>query len=373
MPFCYSPWTNLDIDPAGTITPCCKFQRKYYHETFNINHDSIMQYLDSDFLRSVKTDFEQDRWPAGCERCSFEEQNNIPSKRQLDWDRWNQHYENYDLSKSNFLTASVAFGNTCNLKCITCSSYSSSRWQQEYREIYGIDHPHVKFYRQDFVERFTKLAPGLMHLDVPGGEPFVGGVPEQQQLLQHYIDSGQASYITLHYTTNGTVFPDLSWWKLWSHFKEVDLQLSIDGVAARYEYIRFPASWSTLVANVDQYLQVTQDNFKISVSHTVSAYNVYYLDEFFAWCYNVGLPRPWVGRVHTPVHMRPTVWCEPARRLIVEHLNTSQYADVKSWAQLIADNNDSEHFDEFKNKLYLHDQYRKLDFASTFAELAVYI
>lgn len=373
MPFCYSPWTNLDIDSAGTMTPCCKFQRKYYSETFNIQNNSIMQYLDSDFLQSVKQDFKKNQWPQGCERCRIEEDNGISSKRQLDWERWNHHYKNYDLATNAFLTASVAFGNTCNLKCITCGSHSSSRWQQEYREIYQIDHPHVKFYRQDFVERFTELAPGLMHLDVPGGEPFISGVSEQQTLLQYYIDSGRASDITLHYTTNGTVFPDQSWWKLWKHFKEIDLQLSIDGIGARYEYIRFPAEWSVLIKSVEQYLAHKEENFRISISHTVSAYNVYYLDEFFSWCYNVGLPRPWLGRVHTPAHMRPAVWCEPARKLIIEHLNTSQYDDVKQWAHLVSNTDDSEYFNEFKNKLHLHDQYRNLDFTKTFPELADYV
>lgn len=373
MPFCYSPWTNLDIDPAGTITPCCKFQRKHYTETFNIQTDSIMQYLDSNLLRSVKQDFEQDQWPLGCERCRIEEENGIASKRQLDWQRWHEHYQNYDLSGNDFLTASVAFGNTCNLKCITCNSYSSSRWQQEYRDIYQVDHPHVQFYRKDFVQRFTELAPGLVHLDVPGGEPFVSGVAEQQSLLQHYVDTGRAANMTLHYTTNGTMFPDKSWWKLWQHFKEIDLQLSIDGVASRYEYIRFPANWSVLVDHVCQYLAIAEPNFRISVSHTVSAYNVFYLDEFFDWCYNIGLPRPWLGRVHTPAHMRPTVWCASARERIVEHLNTSQHADVRQWAQLLANNDDSEYFDEFKHRLHMHDQYRKLNFVATFPELAEYI
>ena len=145
MPFCYSPWTNLDIDPTGTMSPCCKFQRKHYTETFNIQTDSINAYLDSDFLRTVRQDFTADRWPLGCERCKIEEQHAIASKRQLDLARWQQHYDQYQLDCQQFITASVAFGNTCNLKCITCSSYSSSRWQQEYREIYNVDHPHVKF------------------------------------------------------------------------------------------------------------------------------------------------------------------------------------------------------------------------------------
>lgn len=375
MPFCYSPWTNIDIDPAGNITPCCKFQTQYYDRTFNIQQDSIQDYLDSDVLRSVKTQFDQDQWPTGCERCRIEEQHDIASKRQLDWDRWQEHYKKFDRGNPEFITASIAFGNTCNLKCITCGSYSSSRWQQEYREIYNIDWPHVKFYKKDFVERFIELAPGLIHLDIPGGEPLLSGVDEQKALLQYHVDQGRADQITLHYTTNATIYPDDSWWQLWQHFKEVDLQISIDGVRDRYEYIRFPANWHQVVDNVERYIRQSHssNNLKLSVSHTVSAFNILYLDEMFSWCYNIGLPRPWLGRVHTPVHMRPTVWCRAAREKIVQHLDTSRYDDVKQWARLLETNDDSEHFEMFKTRLKQHDKYRQLNFSDHFPELSQFL
>jgi hypothetical protein len=109
------------------------------------------------------------------------------------------------------------------------------------------------------------------------------------------------------------------------------------------------------------------------VSHTVSAYNIYYLDEFFAWCYNVGLPTPWLGRVHNPAHMRPTVWCQSAQTEIVDKLTTSLYPEVQTWAGLIENTNDSEHFLDFKRYLHEHDRYRKLNFKQTFPELAKYI
>jgi radical SAM protein with 4Fe4S-binding SPASM domain len=375
MPFCYSPWTNIDISPSGDITPCCKFQKKYYDRIYNIQQDSIYDYMNSNLLQNVKLDFEKQQWPVGCERCKIEEQNGIDSKRNLDWDRWQEYYKKFDLNDPNFITASIAFGNTCNLKCITCGSHSSSRWQQEYREIYNVFYPHVKFYKKDFIEKFIELAPGLIHLDIPGGEPFLSGVEEQKALLHYYIDQNRANQITLHYTTNATVFPDNSWWNLWSHFKEIDLQLSIDGIHDRYEYIRFPAEWQQVVNNIQKYIDQNQSrtNFRLSVSHTVSAYNILYLDEFFNWCYNIGLPRPWLGRVHNPSHMRPTVWPEAVRKFIANQLQKSQHSDVQVWSELILNNNDSKYFTEFKQRLQQHDQHRGLDFKKTFPEMAPYL
>lgn len=366
MPFCYSPWTNVDISPQGHVSPCCKFQGSVPEFT------TLADYTNSEFLTAIKTKFESAQWPTGCDRCRIEEANNIESKRQLDLARWTDEYEHYNIGSNQFITASIAFGNTCNLKCITCNPYSSSRWQSEYQQIYHKNIQPVKFYKKNFVQDFVQQTSNIVHLDIPGGEPFLSGVVEQKALLQHYIQSGQAAEMTIHYTTNATVMPDSEWWQLWQHFKEVEIQLSIDGIGRRFEYIRYPGNWSQVESNVGEYVS-KQKQIRLSVSHTVSAYNIYYLDEFFAWCYNQQLPRPWLGRVHNPAHMRPAVWSEHARRAIVKHLLTSHNDDVQVWGKLMQNSDDSEYFQTFKTMLAQHDQFRSLDFRNTFPELVEYI
>jgi hypothetical protein len=373
MTFCYSPWTNIDFSPDGGISPCCKFRTGYYKEHFNVQDNTVEQYTQSNFLKEIKQQFSNGTWPMGCDRCRIEEENNIKSKRELDIVRWGSHYQQHPLTESNFITASIAFGNTCNLKCITCNPWSSSKWRDEYRDIYGVTVENKRFYKGNFVQDFVAAAPDIIHIDIPGGEPFLSGVAEQKQLLHYYITSGQAHNIALHYTTNATVFPDHEWWDLWQHFQEIDLQLSIDGVGARNEYIRYPAVWSEVAHNVQLYVAKQTGNFRLSVSHTVSAYNIFYLDEFFTWCYTSGLPTPWLGCVHTPVHMRPSVWPNAAKNKIISHLESSSWPEVKIWAGLLANSDDSEHFEKFQQRLHQHDNYRQLDFARTFTELASYI
>ncbi len=374
MPFCFSPWTNIDVSPVGDIAPCCKFITESYNQKFNISEHTVHDYRGSAFLQSVQQDFRAGQWPAGCTRCQIEEQNKIQSKRQLDFDRWQSHYIAYNLEQDGFVTASIAFGNTCNLTCITCNPYSSSRWRHEYQTIYLKDVKNFHFYKDDFVQDLVQSAPHLVHIDIPGGEPFLSGVAEQHALLQHYVDTNQASNITLHYTTNVTTYPNQEWWNLWQHFKEVDMQLSIDGVGERYNYIRYPGDWDQIQPNIQRYLECqTLPNFCLSVSHTVSAYNIYYLDEFFTWCYNTALPTPWLGRVHNPAHMRPSVWPDCAKKIIIEKLKTSAYKNVQPWAELLTRTDDSGVFEEFKNKLHAHDQFRGLDFKKTFPELSKFI
>ena len=373
MTFCYSPWSNIDISPQGDLTPCCKFQMSKYDASFNVQTQTLSEYYKSAFLAEVKQEFAQGQWPRGCERCRIEEENNISSKRQLDYERWQQHYQQYDLDSSKCITASIAFGNTCNLKCITCSPYSSSKWHQEYLKIHNVDIGPVKFYRSDFVEKFIDQSPDIVHLDIPGGEPFLSGVHEQKRLLNHYITTGQAKHISLHYTTNVTLFPDQEWWDIWQHFENVDIQLSIDGVGDRYEYIRHPAKWEDVVNNTSLYLDKHRGNIQLSVSHTVSSYNIYYLDEFFTWCKQIGLPTPWLGRVHKPTHMRPTIWPEPFKHQLINKLKSSKYLEVQKWAMLIDNVDDSEQYDLFCDTLHKHDHYRNTTFVHAFPEIASWI
>lgn len=374
-PLCFAPWTNLDISPLGDISPCCKFQHKYYDEKFNIQKDHINAYKDSNTLKIIKTELQNNQWPKGCERCKIEEENDIQSKRILDQQRWPEHYEKYDIIQSEFITASVAFGNTCNLKCITCNPYSSSRWQKEYQEIYGIKIENHHFYKKDFVQDFVSYTPNIIHLDIPGGEPFLSGIKEQQELLDYYIETGNANAISLHYTTNGTVWPDNFWWERWKHFKEIDLQISIDGIDQRYEYIRFPATWNETLTNVKRYLEkeAQSSNLRLSVSHTVSAYNIAYLPEFVLWCKQIGLPEPWLGRVYKPEHMRPSVWPDPAKGFIIDILANSGHDILTSWAKLIKTTDDSEYFEWFKTQLQKHDQYRKISFSDVFPEMTNFL
>lgn len=366
-PLCLVPWTNIDIDPRGAIAPCCKFQS---NEPMNITTNTIAEYTSSQLLQEVKQQMLNGVWPEGCIRCKTEEQSNIKSKRELDYERWKDEFDNYS-KEQGYITASIAFGNTCNLKCITCGPGASSRWRKEYIDLYNIDKPPVETIDKLTSDDIYNAVPNAIHIDIPGGEPFLSEIQKQLDLLTRYIDSGQSKKMTLHYTTNVQVWPAEEWWNLWQNFKEIDMQLSIDGVNDRYEYIRYPAKQTLLEYNTYRYLEKESklNNFKLSVSHTVSAYNIYYLDEFFTWCKSTGLPKPYCGRVHKPAHMRPCVYKDNIKERIAKHLSTSKYTDVVTWSNYLKHNDSSKHYDKFIIMRDKHDVYRNTNFAKTFPEV----
>jgi len=368
-PLCLVPWTNIDIDPRGAIAPCCKYQTPVSDE-MNITKNTIQDYIASDGLKKIKKQMLANQWPDGCVRCHTEEKSNIKSKRQLDYERWQDAFDKY-TEDQGFLTASIAFGNTCNLKCITCGPTASSRWRKEYIDLYGVDRPPLQTIDNMTSHDIYNALPNAIHFDIPGGEPFLSEIETQLQLLQRYVDNGTSEKISLHYTTNSQIWPDHRWWELWKNFKEIDIQLSIDGVQQRYEYIRYPAKYSTLEKHVDQYLEQQQNiaSVRLSVSHTISAYNILYLDEFFAWCEQKTLPRPWCCGVHAPAHMRPQVYKKSIKDKIVKKLQQSDKQDVITWSEYLQSNDSSEYYEKFLQMKDAHDTYRNTNFAKTFPEL----
>ena len=369
MTKCLIPWSNIDIDAEGNIAPCCKF--KFEGQTRqNITSDKINDYVDSDFLKDIKKEMNANIWPKGCVRCKTEEENNIKSKRQLDYERYTDAFDNYDESKG-FITASIAYGNTCNYKCITCGPHASSRWRKEYKDIYNKDILPVEIVNENTVDDLQEHLKNIIHLDIPGGEPFLSEIKKQKKFLRQHIIDGTAGNISIHYTTNASVFPDPEWWEIWTHFKEIDIPLSVDGIFEKYEYIRYPGNWNLFNQNVNLYQIQEQkhNNIRLSVSHTVSAYNILYLPEFFDWCEQVKLPTPWCGKVHSPIHMRPTVYPNSIKAKIVAELQKSKHSDIPNWISLLETEDDSKYYELFRSSTARHDDYRGLKFGLVFPEV----
>ena len=254
-----------------------------------------------------------------------------------------------------------------------CGPYSSSRWRQEQKDLYNVDIKSLEYLNDSIVDQLHASMPNVLHIDIPGGEPFLSEPLKQLDFLSRLRE--RASNVTLHYTTNTQVMPDERWLAEWSNFKEIDVQLSIDGVESHYEYIRYPGNWNVLLNNVDQWLKYQQEyaNIRLSVSHTVGAYNIYYMQEFWDWCIQTGLPKPYLGKVFAPEHFKPDIWSGKARQFIVDKLASSNHLEIQTWQHLFNNIQEPGLFEDFKAWIHRHDRYRKTSFTETFKELAPYV
>jgi len=361
MTMCYYPWVGLDISAQGEYKPCCKFDIRVAN--------NLDDYLNSDTLADLKSAFLRGERPKACNRCWNDEDAGITSKREFDWENV-FHYQTPDLTK--YKTISLPFGNTCNLTCRTCKSYASSKWLSEekklkkhYPEINLF--PHNQYYKDNnFIDKIKSLSDEIVLLEIPGGEPFITGIEQQLDFLDYLIDHN-AKNMEIRYMTNATTLPDNRFWDKWRHFKTVDIQLSIDGTEKVYEYVRYPGNWNEVYPNIKFYQnkQKEHKNLKLSISNTVSIFNIFYLDQFIDWCNKESLPKPYLGLVSRPDHFSITCLSNKTKEYLNQYLVNELTIPVKSYMN---SKDDSYLLDKTCDYVILVDQYRNQKFNESLVE-----
>jgi hypothetical protein len=121
--------------------------------------------------------------------------------------------------------------------------------------------------------------------------------------------------------------------------------------------------------NIKQYQheQKIKNNINLSISHTVSIFNVLDLPQFLIWCYKQGLPFPYIGMVQDPLHFNIQYLPSSIKEKITQKLsNTSKLLPVTEYMNSVTS---SKEYD-LKSIIDPHDTYRKQNFYSTFPELA---
>jgi sulfatase maturation enzyme AslB (radical SAM superfamily) len=294
----------------------------------------LKEYQNNPKLASMKEQFLKGGKPIECSRCWQEEDAGLPSKRQLDWQ---QIYNKQAPADDGIRVAMLTFGNSCNLTCRTCGSYASSSWIKEEEKLFPDMkiYSHNNFYKDiEYQSELAELAKTVTHVYIVGGEPFLS-----TDLKYHsaFLDLllNRADQITLKYTTNCTVTPSKEMWEKFKQFKNVEFHLSIDGTDSVYEYTRFPAKWEEVLQNIKKYQSWASStaNFKISIGHTVSILNVYYLPDFLIWCLKNKLDKPYIGMVHGPDHYNIRNLPLEIKNIITDRLRLYHANEVVSFMQ----------------------------------------
>lgn len=361
MTICYHPWVGLDISPQGEFKPCCK----YSHSVAS----NLLSYQNSAELAELKSSFLRGEQPAGCARCWQDESAGLPSKRTLDW-QYVFDQKVPDLDSIQIL--SFPMGNTCNLACRICSSYSSSKWLTEAEQLKATFpdikiFKHKKFYQDsEFLNSIKNISQNLVHVEFPGGEPFLTGVKQHLEFLDFLI-SHNSSEISLHYITNTTQYPGTEFWHRWQKFKQVDIQLSIDGIEDQFEYNRWPAKWTECLDNIIKYQSNADTNIKLSISHSVSIFTVYYLPEFLNWTRQLGLPDPYLGPVSNPVYYSITAFPIEIKKQISARLNDPAFAKILDYMN---NKDNSNQFNTGLKYIKALDKQRNQSFSKIFPELS---
>jgi MoaA/NifB/PqqE/SkfB family radical SAM enzyme len=389
--FCILPWTMLDVKRQGQVQPCDLFKRPLVADDgtpLDARRHSLATAWGSADLRRVRQAHADGERIDECERCWRVEATGGTSRRRS-YLRELAHLVPLARSGKPKLTfLSVFPGNLCNLRCRTCGPEASSALIRETREIEGLVAQRggkplpvaptmvpENWLRDSplFRESLDALAPGLSLLEFLGGEPML--FDEHFDLLADLVDHGHAGHIELRYVTNGTRLPSRAA-DLWPHFKRVGLQVSLDAVGARFEYIRHPARWDAVVANIEGFRAIA-DRVDVTTNATFSLLNAYYVSELFAWASGHGL-RCTLNSFGEPRWLDPRTLPPLAKQGVRERLargksgaDDREQSNVEALLDLMdsADWSAAE-LPTFRLRTRLHDEYRGESFEETFPELA---
>lgn len=358
--YCHHPWVGLEITPQSEFLVCCKWQGS--------RPTSWQDYHRSADIQRVREQMRAGIRPPECTRCWQEEDAGIKSKRLLDREH---RFSGLPWEQKPLQQVSVAFGNTCNLACRICDSHSSSRWYPEakaFKQVYPtfLLKPHNKFYQQQgFMQELRRMTTDVKTVEFFGGEPFVSGIDEQVDFLQHLCEH-RPDQIVLDYQTNGTTWPNDQLQALWPRFKRVNIAFSVDGTGAEFEYNRYPASWHTVQDNIIRWQQMCKINaqFSISITCTVSIFTIVGLHEFIKWCLRQSLPLPHLNILYDPHYYDCRILPTQAKQQICQ--STVLPDNIKQWLM----SEDKSHLiPQFKAMVLMQDAMRGENFATVFPQL----
>ena len=341
--FCVMPWLYLQLFSQGDVKPCCKFKDFITKgdARMSVYKQSLEEIWNSDDMRAIRRLMVNgDRVP-GCVACYQEEESgglSLRKTRNRDWQLgWlNEDKIDIDMIKARAVSddyrppitpswLQLDVGNLCNLKCRMCCGYSSSRIDsdQVHRKWNGeapVDQERLPSGKRWFEDKNFILTELFQHpghvkqLEFLGGETLL--IEEVGDILECLIDAGVANNIVLMATTNATVV-NSPWLGLAERFKELSLNVSLDGFGKYYEYIRYPARWSTVTRNIE--ILKKRSRTRLTAIATLQAYNALNIVDLFKYLDSIALDF-YAYPVSHPPHLTTTVLPPRARQLAIERL-----------------------------------------------------
>ena len=430
--FCLYPFVYLNLDPDGRGRPCCKYNvGEVWSGDAQLPKQTIQELFDQEYIHNLRKDFLLNKKNEGCKACWDEEKAGIHSMRQLCDDTgkvnptatWFEHITKPFPTRLDFKLSSI-----CNQKCRICSPFLSSKWLEEFDNMGEIflDEKTKNLYKINAKEKFLNDPKNFNILEswlkentemaFFGGEPLLQA--EHKIILKKAATVGHAHNILLFYNTNGSIYGQ-EIIDMWKKFRQIMVCFSIDDIGERFEYQRFPASWSDTNINIRKYLNLTKpknvlsDDFEKNISKyaryydstelsevvpitythyiTLSIFNIFYLDEILLYSKNNWRMKVEFNQVHFPHYFSIQNIPLEMKDVIRDKLRNKRFrqkisclktnsmdgdilADLDRVIQFMYDSEPIER--EYKTAfqvIHRHDKYRKQSFRKVFPELSEFL
>jgi len=244
--FCTLPWLGVYIQPDGDVRNCAITQ-----ETLgNINQEPLVDILHGQINQTIKKDMLDNVMHKRCSHCHTLEKNQKFSPDSVSNRIWYlktlvpddlnffDRPDNYELKMLD-----LRWKNTCNFACVYCGPDLSSAWANELKLPQHINDQAL----QQSLDYIYGHLDTVDHIYLAGGEPLL--IKENLVLLNHVYKINPN--IDIRINTNLSVI-DNEIYNTLKKFQNVHWTVSVDGVGAEFEYVRYGGSWNQFIKNLQQ-------------------------------------------------------------------------------------------------------------------------
>jgi MoaA/NifB/PqqE/SkfB family radical SAM enzyme len=386
--WCINADHAMSANNDGTTKICCMIKN---FEKMAVGSNSIQENFSKFKFIEIRNALQNGIRHEDCSLCWEEEDAGRKSKRLRDNEKYLSYLDSGGEPFVGLAKFELNLGNTCNLRCRTCAPYSSSQWVKEQFDIYEKEKWQGNF--KVFADKMKKYHmtyddesnfwPDLIEnlstikqFDFYGGEPFMSN--KMWRILEICIEKGYSKNIELHYATNATHWPEDKI-EFFKHFKHVNLNFSIDGIGEQFTYMRFPAKWSEALENMNKAKLLEKQHHDIHISWciTISLLNIYSVPEILEeHKKNFSSFGSYLNLVHWPNYFNLNIMPNDIKSKVIERLESIPKYHENMWyhhipgvINFIKNGNYNEKlWNEFLNKIKIHDKYRNQDFSKTFPE-----
>jgi len=385
---CAVPFSVLDISPDGAPLICCQapIMLTVGGRPAAIDRDPLEAIWNAPELIEIRGALARGEQPEACRTCWDHEKAGPASLRKLmnstlhaalgaDWSLealMRESARNGYRMSARPRWYQLQLGNTCNLKCRSCSPTASSRiagdsvhrvWSATdfYQGHLPTAIPRGEVWYRDPAKIAEVFGPGDedIFLSLLGGEPFL--IDEVWELAQVLVDRGWSKRISLGLVTNGTRRrPELE--RLAPEFRSVFVSVSIDGYGKLFEYLRHGAKWGEMLANLE-WLQSIPEMYLV-VTPTMQNTNVLGAARLFRFLDERGITAHFnvltfpkrLAATNLPPRVR-RIAADRLRRYLDEGCRPENRTVVSGWAGLLESTDETfdptlfREFMEFTNDL----------------------
>lgn len=243
---CPLPWSGIFINPDGAVKNCAISTATLG----NLHNTPIEEILHGPINVAIKNDMLNHVRHKRCNTCYRVEDLNSSEVQTLSGSNrsWYKKYgaTNLDLYNNpenfNLKVLDLRWRNTCNLACVYCGPDLSSKWADELKDTsYTIDETVLEKNKKYIFDRLDNID----HVYLAGGEPLL--INENLELLE--LLSERNPDVEIRINTNLSVTNNKIFQKLIT-FKNVKWTVSVEAIADKYEYIRYPGKWDRFYNNL---------------------------------------------------------------------------------------------------------------------------